>query len=272
MSKSPLIDLHAHFFPDHIAVETVRRLAELAAMELHGDGTRRALERHAAADGVTLSINLPVATRVDQVVSINTRMIVENERGGAVRCFGAMHPSYPDPLPELQRLAEHGIRGIKLHPEYQGFFPDDPSLAPLYEACSALGLIVVFHAGRDPGFREVHGTPRRFRAVLTVSGLKVVLAHVGGWGMWDAVAAELVGTGAVFDTAYCGALPDAELRALLLAHGTERVAFGSDFPWVRAAPQIERLSRLGLSAADMENLRHRTAERLLAHALPSRRR
>ncbi|HOU92124.1 MAG TPA: amidohydrolase family protein, partial [Polyangiaceae bacterium] len=74
---------------------------------------------------------------------------------------------------------------------------------------------------------------------------------------------ELVGTRAIFDTSYCGALPEAELRALIRAHGTDRVAFGSDFPWVRAAPQLARLAGLGLTADELADIRHRTAARLL---------
>jgi len=263
MSEPRVIDLHAHFFPDHIAAGTVTRLAREANMTVFGDGSRAALERFAAEDGVALSVNLPVATRPEQVPGINARMIAENARGGPVRCFGAMHPAFPAPAAELARLAAAGIRGIKLHPEYQGFYPDDPLLVPVYEACAALGLIVVFHAGRDPGFSDVHGTPRRLRQVLAVEGLEVVLAHLGGWEMWDEVAAELVGTRAILDTSYCGALPEEELRALIRAHGTDRVAFGSDFPWVRAAPQLARLAGLGLTADELADLHHRTAARLL---------
>jgi uncharacterized protein len=49
---------------------------------------------------------------------------------------------------ELERaVVELGLRGLKLHPGRQEFFPDDPRFAPLFARCAALGIPVLFHTG-----------------------------------------------------------------------------------------------------------------------------
>lgn len=49
---------------------------------------------------------------------------------------------------ELERSArELGLRGLKLHPGRQAFYPNDRRFAPLFETASSLGLPVLFHTG-----------------------------------------------------------------------------------------------------------------------------
>jgi hypothetical protein len=49
---------------------------------------------------------------------------------------------------QARRLVrEHGVRGFKLHPNVQAFFPNDRTAYPLYEACQELGVPVVLHTG-----------------------------------------------------------------------------------------------------------------------------
>lgn len=50
---------------------------------------------------------------------------------------------------EARRLVEHyGIKGFKFHPTYQGFYPNDRSAYPLYEAIAESGLPALFHTGQ----------------------------------------------------------------------------------------------------------------------------
>src|SRR5499427_2517488 len=49
---------------------------------------------------------------------------------------------------ELERsVHELGLRGMKLHPGRQAFYPNDPRFAPLFEAAAALEVPVLFHTG-----------------------------------------------------------------------------------------------------------------------------
>lgn len=50
---------------------------------------------------------------------------------------------------EARRLVEHyGVRGFKFHPTFQGFYPNDRSAYPLYEAIAEAGVPALFHTGQ----------------------------------------------------------------------------------------------------------------------------
>jgi predicted TIM-barrel fold metal-dependent hydrolase len=49
---------------------------------------------------------------------------------------------------ELERcVRELGLRGVKLHPGRQAFYPNDRHFYPLFEAAAALGVPALFHTG-----------------------------------------------------------------------------------------------------------------------------
>jgi len=50
---------------------------------------------------------------------------------------------------EARNLIEnHGVKGFKFHPTYQGFYPNDRMAYPLYEAIAEAGLPALFHTGQ----------------------------------------------------------------------------------------------------------------------------
>ena len=50
---------------------------------------------------------------------------------------------------ELERaVSQLGLRGLKLHPTVQAFFPNDRRFYPLWERCAELGIPVLFHTGQ----------------------------------------------------------------------------------------------------------------------------
>jgi uncharacterized protein len=52
-------------------------------------------------------------------------------------------------IKELERaVKELGLRGLKLHPIAQAFFPNDERFYPLWEKCSELKIPAVFHTGQ----------------------------------------------------------------------------------------------------------------------------
>ena len=51
-------------------------------------------------------------------------------------------------IEELERAVHDlGLRGLKLHPIHQAFFPNDEQFYPLYEKCQALGIPLLMHSG-----------------------------------------------------------------------------------------------------------------------------
>jgi len=262
-----IIDVHTHFFPDEIGPKTIEHLKGHANEEIasYGDGTLRSLKEYMKRDGVSISINSPVATKSAQVININRRMIEHNKNAGSVICFGAMHPDFGDignVGEELEFIAKAGIKGIKLHPEYQQFYPDDPKHFKIYDACRKNNLIILFHAGFDLAFPDTHSTPQRMAEVAKITGLRSIFAHMGGYRMWDDVMKYIAGRDVYFDTAYCAEMDDELFKTMVVKHGPEKVLFGTDFPWENAANINAKLEKL-LHGDIQEMIYHKNAEKLL---------
>lgn len=259
-----LIDFHTHFFPDTIAKKSMEALsARAGGVGFYGDGTLAGLLSFMEKDGVDVSVNLPVATQPEQVVSINRKMVELNAKSKKVVCFGAMHPDFAGFEDEIARLAQNGIKGIKLHPEYQDFYPQDKRFFPLYKACARHNIMIVFHAGADLGYPDIHCTPERVQDLLSIPGLTLILAHMGSYQLWDDVEKHLVGKNCYFDLAYCMAMNDKQLRRMILAHGSDKILLASDFPWARVYDIKKKIDSLGLDKSDLENIFYGNAKRLL---------
>lgn len=263
------VDFHTHVFPDKIAPATVAALAKAGGIAPEGGtGTLDDLERVAKRAGVGLCVNLPIATRPDQAASINRFAREINRRGGRVMSFGAIHPDAAEPERELAELAADGFRGVKLHPDYQGHYADDPGVIRVVREAKRLGLHVVLHGGVDIAFpSDVHATPKRLSTLLSSLGEgngQVIVAHIGGYGLWDEVEKELVGREVIFDLSYgIDHLPQEQLLRIVTRHGADKILFGSDYPW-RDPADIDRvLSSLPLSEEQFALIRFRNARRLL---------
>jgi len=259
-----LIDFHTHIWPDTLAPSAMATLSAEGGIAGFYDGTVAGLRAAMIAAGIERSVVQPVATKPGQVRTINDW--AATLASADIVPFGAMHPDLEDPASELERMASLGLRGFKMHPEYQSFSPDDSRLDSLFDAAASLGLILFSHAGADIGPQTINGTPEVFARMLDRHPtLTVVLAHMGGFRQWHDVPANLAGRDVFLDTAFTlGHIPDEEFVALVRAHGAERVLFGSDGPWTDPSVEIAHLRSMPLTDEELESILGGTAARLLA--------
>ena len=264
-----IIDVHTHAFADAIADRASSTLAEDGGVERTYDGTVSGLIASMDRAGVAVSVIQPVATKPSQVRTINDWAASLNApdapSAGRIVAFGAMHPDFPDPAAEIARIAGMGLPGIKMHPGFQQYIPNESRMQPIYEAVRDAGLWMLLHAGGDIVPVHPHGTPETYAEVLDAwPGLKAIIAHMGGWNFWEAAEEHLVGRDVYLDTAYTPThLPDPEFVDLVRAHGADRVLFGSDGPWADQAVEIERLKATGLDDDELEQVLGGNAERIL---------
>jgi len=263
-----VIDIHTHFFPDNIAKASIDFLEKEADIKAYSDGTIASMRKYMKEDGVDICVNQPVATKKEQVMSINRKMIEFNKTNKDVITFGAMHPDFyltGDVAEEMEFIAKNGIKGIKLHPEYQDFFPDEERVKGIYEACRKNNLIILFHAGIDFAYdREVRATPERLKQVTTINGLKLIFAHFGSYKMYDGVLKHLAGTSAYFDTAYTADMDLKDAAAIIKSHGPDKIVFGTDFPWERASNVRKNIENAVTDKTSLEKIFHENAEKLLS--------
>ncbi|HIU48909.1 MAG TPA: amidohydrolase family protein [Candidatus Avimonoglobus intestinipullorum] len=266
-----IIDFHTHAFPDKIAERTIRILEgnvlkvqgkEAKAVRTGDMAGLRSLMRQC---GVDYSVVLPIATTVTQAPSIN-RFAAEINGTEGIFSFGSLHPLQEDWEETLRSIKALGLRGIKLHPEYQQVYIDSPEAVRLLQACAELDLIVVLHAGADIGMPPpVHCTPKQLRAALEQApGCTVVAAHMGGWRMWDDVERYLVGMPVYFDTSYSiTQMPREQALRIIQNHTPDRILFGTDSPWESPADTLLALESLELAPAVLEQIQYKNAGKLL---------
>ena len=84
------------------------------------------------------------------------------------------------------RIKALGLKGIKIHPDYQGTFFNDIRYKRIVEKATELGLYITVHAGVDIGMPDpVHCTPNHVLEVLKdTESDHLILAHMGGWRLW----------------------------------------------------------------------------------------
>ena len=265
-----IVDFHTHIFPPAIAARTLDALKAGALrvagveMEAYTDGTADGLRRSMKANGIDLSVVMPIATKPTQTETIN-RYAAEVSSDGLLS-FGSLHPANEDPEGILERLAEAGFKGIKLHPEFQNFYIDSPESLRILRCAERLGLLVLLHTGADVGVPPpVHCTPQRLRGVLDhVSGKNIIAAHMGGFDLWEDAERYLLGTPLYLDTAVVADFLDAETaKRMILSHGTDRVLMASDSPWTDQGRSAAYIRDMNFSKEDEDKILGGNACRLL---------
>lgn len=262
--KHDVFDFHVHLYPDELAEKAVSNLSEKFGNPPSFDGTVRDMTRLLAHNHFGGALNLPVATKPDQVSSINAWSIAINH--APIASLGTVHPDQEDISHTLRCIKQACLRGIKLHPEYQRFTLDDPRMQCVWETCRAENLFVYLHAGGERVFTPpFHTTPKAIAQLLThYPGLTVIAAHLGGFQMWDESERELIGHKLYLDLSHtlCW-MPDAQVFRMIRNHGADKIVFGSDAPWQDPATVLQAFLQLPLSAAEQRAILWQNARQLL---------
>ena len=256
-----IIDFHTHIFPDALAARAMSALKPVHDLTLKG--LIAAMDRF----GVDKSVVMPVSTKPSQ--SIKNLIWGESIRSDRIIPFAGIFPDAESWRENIDYAAEHGYKGIKLHPEYQNFDVGDEKMFPLYEYALDKGLIILFHAGYDPiGTAPYRSNPAAFRKVVrAMGGGVIVAAHFGGQSQWDDVEKYLVGENIYLDTSMgTEYYSEEQFLRIVRAHGADKVLFASDSPWSDAGKEIANIEAMPLSAEEKEAVFAGNAKKLLGIA------
>ena len=260
-----IIDFHTHCFPEKISKNTIEKLSYVSGGLIpQTNGTVESLLSLMDKDNVDKSVVLSIATNANQQKNVNDFAI--SLKSDKIIPFGSVYPFSEDWEEELERLKDSGIKGIKLHPDYQQFFVDDERVFPIYKKIEKLGFILIFHAGEDFGFPPPYkATPERLRKVVTLIETPVVCAHWGSLLMVDDVLKYLCDLdNCYFDTAFgYGTMPKARALSILEKKGVDKILFGSDSPWNAPSWDIDMLKTMGLTEEEENKIFYKNAEKLL---------
>ena len=266
-----IIDFHTHFYPDRIARQVMGKLLKETNGAAYSDGTLDGLLQSMDRAGIDMAINLPVATNPLKVEKMNIASAESNRRQGRIFSLGCIHPDCADIKAELKRISRLGLKGFKLHPYFQQADFDDIRYLRLLNAAGELDLVAVTHAGTDFGFPgQIKCTTKMILSALhQVGPVKLLLAHMGGYGNWEE-AEELAEWDSVYlDTAFTlgekknrtGGFPNSpelltagRFMEIVSLFGKERILFGSDSPWFDQSEALALINGLPLTAAAKERI------------------
>lgn len=250
------IDVHAHAFNPKIAHKVLAQLNGHYGIEPVGTGTPEDLLLRLDKAGLDKAVVMTSATSPDQVVPANNWAIELKEADPRFIPFGTLHPDFDRNEQELDRLEQNGIKGLKFHPDFQGFRMDDRKF---YEVMEMVGdrFVCLFHVGDTLPPDENPSCPKKMAALRkTFPGPAMIAAHMGGYLHWEYALEHLAGSGVFVDCSSTLDFVDNDLlKKLIHGFGEEHVLFGSDYPLFDAASEIERVQqRLDLSAERLDGL------------------
>ncbi|MCQ2402816.1 MAG: amidohydrolase [Lentisphaeria bacterium] len=255
MSSLPRIDIHCHAFHPKIASKVCEQLQDYYQMKASGTALWEDLEPRLRQAHIQYATVLSAATRKEQVEPANHYAVTQVNFPGAIP-FGTIHPDYEKIEEMLAYLWDNGIRGIKLHPDFQGFRLDDPRMDRVYAACEGR-FVVLSHVG-DRFPPEVNPScPYKIAAIKRkYPKLQLVAAHFGGYRHWEHVVKAYEGVEIYMDTSSAlFAIPQELLEQIFKAFPRERFFFGSDYPLGDCNHEIELLQRrLRLTDTEIDQL------------------
>ncbi len=260
-SNYRIIDSHCHIYPDKIAEKASMNTGRFYDIDMNFDGKLDTLHRVGTEAGIDHYIIQSVATKPEQVSSIN-HFIADSVKasGGRMTGLGTLHPDSSDMKKDVEELISLGLRGVKLHPDIQGFKIDDYRCLTIYELCEGR-LPILMHTGDK---RYDFSNPNRLCPVLEIyKDLTVIAAHFGGYSVWQEAGEKLPKyDNLLVDCSSCFfAMTDDEIKKYIELYTPSRVLFGTDYPMWEPKSEIERLLSLGLSESEYEMIFHENAER-----------
>lgn len=259
--KYRIIDAHCHIYPQKIAAKAVTAIGNFYNIAMGEDGTSASLVAEGEKIGVEKYVVHSTATTVHQVRSINEYIYSEMTAHPEFIGFMTLHNDMETEAieAEVELAISRGMKGVKLHPDFQKFNIDD---AENIYAVTKGRLPVLLHMGDK---RYDFSSPARLRKMAEKYPDQIFIgAHFGGYSVWDKVECLKDLPNVYFDTSSSlFALDKARAADLIRRFGHERYFFGTDFPMWKPDEELARFLALPLTEEEREDILYNNAAKLL---------
>ena len=250
-----VIDVHVHpAFYDPICTdgERVQERKAIMGYDLMSPFHLELVNKQMAFAGIDKLVLLPEdSSTLDGTAAISNEEIAALVQLDPQRFIGfaSVDPNRPDAAEALTYAFDMlGLRGLKLHPAKQRFYPDDPKMFPLYAMCQERGLPITFHCGMSwqPNTYLKYCHPFQFEEIaIRFPELRMNLAHLGFPWVLETAAVILKYPNVYADTGCCYMdCPEQffehiflrQMGPLWVEHNLrEKILFGSNNPRFRPA-------------------------------------
>jgi predicted TIM-barrel fold metal-dependent hydrolase len=160
--------------------------------------------------------------------------------------FCSVHPQDPERIRKLRTYEQLGAKGVKLHPNFQQFRPDDPDIFDIYHFCSDSHVPLILHTGIT-GRERLLRWRKTFSAMEYISAiprhfpeLVLILAHAGLAQYEQAITLAQSARNVYLEIS---GQPAAHIRQAISAIGADRVLFGSDWPFWNQALALKAVQQ-----------------------------
>ncbi|KWX71897.1 amidohydrolase family protein [Paenibacillus jilunlii] len=191
--------------------------------------------------------------------------------------FASVDPYRKDAVDVLDyAFKELGLKGLKLHPSKQRFYPYDKLLKPIYEKCLEYDKPIMFHAGMtwQPDAPAKYSHPLHFEEVaMAYPGLRMCLAHFGWPWIHETVMLLLKYPNVYTDTSllhmdnakdFYEQVFTRNMGPLWIERNLKyQVMFGTNSPRFRAKRLLPALKGLNFRPSTLENILSGNAERFI---------
>lgn len=255
-----IIDAHAHIFPDKIAQKATQSISEFYSNTcMEHNGSVEELLKSGKKAGVCKYVVFSTATNEKQVKSINDFIMEQAKIHSEFIPVGTMHIDFDDVESEIERLQNFGVKGIKLHPDFQKFNFDDERMYRLYAMLEERGMFLITHSG---DYRYGFSHPLRIANVARkFKNLKIVAAHCGAWSQWEIAKECVVLPNIYVDTSSTMGFFGSEIiKKTIEIYGEDKVFFGTDFPMWDHEKELESIYSLNLSENVLERVLYKNFE------------
>ncbi len=255
-----ITDAHTHIFPDALARKAVASTGDYYKLPMFGQGTLNDLLQRNKAFDVGACLVCSTATKPSQVCSVNDFIADCCKKDPSLVGFGTLHPDMDNLEIEISRIVKLGLRGVKLHSDFQGFTIDGGRAMAIYEILEGK-LPILFHMGDQ---NTTQSKPKSLAAVCRrFPRLMVIAAHLGGYSDWDNALNCLSDFGIYFDTSSSLAfLSPKRAREQIRAFGASRCLFGTDYPMWNIGEELAFLEKLSLTEDERALILYKNFEEL----------
>jgi predicted TIM-barrel fold metal-dependent hydrolase len=180
-----VVDAHVHVFPD-LLFDAVWGWFDQFGWPIRYRLYTDALLAFLFKRGVRHIVALQYAHKPGIARELNRYLAGFVRRYSAVTGLATVFPGEAGTREILETAFNDGLKGVKLHSHVQCFRMDSPGMHEVYRVCSARGLPLVIHAGREPKSPAYACDPYEIchwtfveRVLETYPELKLVVPHLG---------------------------------------------------------------------------------------------
>jgi predicted TIM-barrel fold metal-dependent hydrolase len=272
IDQVPIIDCHVHLnnYHEELAVSLEESLDKLQA----------------AMDDAAVSYALVLTSYIVSEHRPSTAQVVRAaERIPSLGVVaGISYNNYrQQDLRDLAELLDAGlVKGVKLYPGYEWFYPHDPRMRVVFDLADEFDVPVMIHSGDtySPKGKVKFAHPLEIDEVaVDHPGVPIVICHLGNPWLVDCmevvyknrnVHADVSGLILGEFTAAFEEYMEAQIREVILYAGdSRRFLYGSDWPICSMKSYVEFLRQLDLAPADYRAIMYENTRKLFKLPLPA---